>query len=158
MSKFFNEWASINTFIDDYEKMYDFKHLEKEEFLKSYSYLTEKEYDKTKQYYNWLSLKFDSSINEIPPRGGNVDIWGVATVWLEDQYIGAEYNYCIETEKYNNFFTINSSAIYRMDANEDYSIIDTDTSDFEHYEIDLDNPDWERDLLFAMEMFIAKRI
>lgn len=34
-------------FIDDAEKMRDFKVLTKEEFLKSYSYLTEEEYDNT---------------------------------------------------------------------------------------------------------------
>lgn len=35
-------------FYDDAEKMADFKKLSKEEFLKSYSYLTEQEYDNTK--------------------------------------------------------------------------------------------------------------
>ena len=35
-------------FTDDKEKMRDIKLLTKEEFLKSYSYLTEKEYDLTK--------------------------------------------------------------------------------------------------------------
>ena len=36
-----------NTFIDDKEKMRDFYELTKEEFLASYSYLTEEEYDAT---------------------------------------------------------------------------------------------------------------
>ena len=36
-----------DTFIDDQEKMRDFWELSKEEFLQSYSYLTEKEYDAT---------------------------------------------------------------------------------------------------------------
>ena len=36
-------------FLDDYEKMADFKILTKEEFLTSYSYLTEQEYDNTKR-------------------------------------------------------------------------------------------------------------
>lgn len=35
------------SFIDDKEKMRDFKELTKEEFLFSYSYLTEEEYDAT---------------------------------------------------------------------------------------------------------------
>ena len=35
------------SFIDDKEKMWDFHHLNKEEFLMSYSYLTESEYDAT---------------------------------------------------------------------------------------------------------------
>ena len=34
-------------FLNDKEKMIDFKILTKEEFLKSYSYLTEEEYDNT---------------------------------------------------------------------------------------------------------------
>jgi len=36
-------------FTDDKEKMIDFKLLSKTEFLSSYSYLTEEEYDLTKQ-------------------------------------------------------------------------------------------------------------
>ena len=38
-----------NTFIDDEEKMRDFYELTKEEFLTSYSYLTEEEYDATRE-------------------------------------------------------------------------------------------------------------
>lgn len=38
-------------FIDDAEKMRDFKILSKEEFLSSYSYLTEAEYDNTMEIY-----------------------------------------------------------------------------------------------------------
>ena len=39
-------------FLDDEEKMYDFVRLTKEEFLESYSYLTEKEYNDTLRAYN----------------------------------------------------------------------------------------------------------
>jgi len=39
-------------FVDDKEKMADFRLLSKEEFLKSYSYLTEKEYDDTVKFLN----------------------------------------------------------------------------------------------------------
>ena len=38
----------MNNFINDVEKMHDFKCLTKSDFLKSYSYLTEEEYDATK--------------------------------------------------------------------------------------------------------------
>lgn len=41
-----NIYANAN-FIDDEEKMRDFYELTKEEFLLSYSYLTEEEYDNT---------------------------------------------------------------------------------------------------------------
>ena len=48
--KAFND-SGINNFIDDKEKMRDFKVLTKKEFLNSYSYLTEEEYDETLRIY-----------------------------------------------------------------------------------------------------------
>ena len=39
-------------FLDDIEKMQDFKILTKKEFLQSYSYLTEQEYDNTAREVN----------------------------------------------------------------------------------------------------------
>lgn len=50
----------MQNFIDDKEKMNDFKNLSKNEFLKSYSYLTEEEYDNTKEIYNSLLDKVKS--------------------------------------------------------------------------------------------------
>ena len=41
--------------ITDIPKMADFKILTKEEFLESYSYLTEDEYDATALYMDWLN-------------------------------------------------------------------------------------------------------
>ena len=43
-------------FINDYEKMYDFVRIPKKEFLESYSYLVEEEYDLTMIEYNKLTL------------------------------------------------------------------------------------------------------
>lgn len=43
------------TFITDIPKMVDFKILSKEEFLNSYSYITEDEYEATRLYLNWLN-------------------------------------------------------------------------------------------------------
>ena len=40
---------SQSNFLDDDEKMEDFEILTKKEFLTSYSYLTEEEYDNTKR-------------------------------------------------------------------------------------------------------------
>lgn len=40
------------SFADDVEKMRDFKELTKEEFLESYSYLTEEEYNATLEVIN----------------------------------------------------------------------------------------------------------
>ena len=39
-------------FCDDEEKMIDFRHLTKRQFLKSYSYLTEEEYNLTRAKTN----------------------------------------------------------------------------------------------------------
>ena len=44
-----------NTFINDIEKMIDFFSISKTEFLKSYSYLTEEEYDATKTYVKFIN-------------------------------------------------------------------------------------------------------
>lgn len=41
-------------FIEDVAKMADFKILSKEDFLTSYNYLTEDEYEATRLYFNWL--------------------------------------------------------------------------------------------------------
>ena len=43
------------TFITDVAKMTDFKVLTMEEFLSSYSYITEDEYEATRLYLNWLN-------------------------------------------------------------------------------------------------------
>lgn len=48
------EFTPANTFITDVAKMADFKTLTKEEFLKSYSYISESEYEATELYMNWL--------------------------------------------------------------------------------------------------------
>ena len=44
--------SNYKSFTDDKEKMIDFFILSKKQFLKSYSYLTELEYDLTKQEVN----------------------------------------------------------------------------------------------------------
>lgn len=49
--------TASQSFIADAEKMNDFKNLTKEEFLLSYSYLSEKEYDATQKYMEFLTDK-----------------------------------------------------------------------------------------------------
>lgn len=50
-------------FYDDAEKMADFRKISKEEFLKSYSYLTEQEYDNTKMVDDLKAWQDGSLIN-----------------------------------------------------------------------------------------------
>lgn len=45
-------------FFTDFEKMRDFAELSKEEFLASYSYLTEDEYDNTKRLYDVSIIEY----------------------------------------------------------------------------------------------------
>ena len=47
-----NEPKELTSFIDDEEKMRDFRELTKEEFLESYSYITEAEYEMTAREYS----------------------------------------------------------------------------------------------------------
>ena len=50
-----------NTFLGDAEKMNDFKILTKDEFLKSYSYISEIEYDQTRDYLSsMINIDFKS--------------------------------------------------------------------------------------------------
>lgn len=48
-TKVFNEKHQMSPFTDDLDKMSDFAILSKEDFLASYSYLTEEEYDLTSE-------------------------------------------------------------------------------------------------------------
>lgn len=52
-----NDREHITPFVDDGEKMRDFFALTKEEFLDSYSYLTEEEYDATTEYVKEHNLE-----------------------------------------------------------------------------------------------------
>lgn len=53
-----------NSFITDKEKMYDFFELEKDEFLGSYSYLDEKDYDLTALALSNLKFEFQMLVND----------------------------------------------------------------------------------------------
>lgn len=58
-----------DSFIMDKEKMYDFINLSKEEFLFSYSYLTEREYDVTKEYFDYLISLVNRKEDKINHKG-----------------------------------------------------------------------------------------
>ena len=53
------------SFIDDKAKMYDFTKLSKYEFLKSYSYINEREYDATQYVYENMGKKEKETIDNI---------------------------------------------------------------------------------------------
>lgn len=54
----------MNCFIDDYDKMRDFANLSKDDFLASYSYLTEEEYDATSKAVAELTELLEAVLNK----------------------------------------------------------------------------------------------
>ena len=63
--KFLGEWERMSrlTFTSDYEKMRDFFQITKEDFLKSYSYITEQEYDATSLFVQRYGLRLEDMPN-----------------------------------------------------------------------------------------------
>lgn len=79
-----------NNFINDEEKMKDFKILSKEEFLQSYSYLTEEEYENTKALVQQKTFVFDDEILVHDDYNGvNGYLW--ATDALVNRLAGSEH-------------------------------------------------------------------
>lgn len=76
-------------------------------------------------------INIDESYGE-----GIVDEWGAAFVW--NRYgVGAEYNICYDGKN-------ECSAIYKMDEDS------TDSTTYNHYEIDFAEDDWKEKLINAM--------
>ncbi len=71
------------SFINDSEKMRDFRELKKEEFLKSYSYLTEEEYQKTREEL------------------GYPDICDRLEWSIYEEYYDKDKSWCVELSKYS---------------------------------------------------------
>lgn len=76
----------------------------------------------------------------------NYDEWGCAYVRLGED-LGVEYNFCIEEDEVE---ITNSCAIYKMQLNQKTGYMSTDTSTYEHYEIDFSDDDWKEKLENAM--------
>lgn len=92
-----------------------------------------------------FSYEFELNISDEYKNFTDHSEWGAAFVWF-DNGVGAEYNFCIQNGK-------NSSAIYRMRLrNGEW---DTDYSDFRHYEIRFEDPDWAEALKKEMHDFAA---
>lgn len=93
-----NTFATMN-FIDDEEKMRDFYRLSKDDFLSSYSYLTEQEYDATKRYVlenrnHYVSrvkecLLEEKNVMSLPVRYFENDKWDKKNIFI---YLAEKYN------------------------------------------------------------------
>ena len=107
--------------------------------------MTIKELKNDKEYCFYCKMKKRKILKEIADTEC-FDEWGCAYVSISNDR-GVEYNLCIDNTTDEN---INCSAIYRTDYNEKEDCIETDTSTFIHYEINFDNPEWEKELEDAM--------
>lgn len=93
-----NTFATMN-FIDDEEKMRDFYRLSKDDFLSSYSYLTEQEYEQTKKYVlenrnHYVSrvkecLLEEKNIMSLPVRYFENNKWDKKNIFI---YLAEKYN------------------------------------------------------------------
>jgi len=88
--------------------------------------------------------KYEITISKKDCNKDYVDIWGAATLWIDDSR-GVEYNYSYDTQTC-------SSAIYKWEDNgeDDKDILDTST--FIDYEVDFNDSEWQQKLVNAMEM------
>lgn len=101
--------------------------------------------DELRKLYNY---DFECCISEEFKDYNEYDEFSCATMWLENY--GVEYNFCIQGDG------TNSSAIYKLDTNEDCSDVTTDYSTFIHYEIDFNDKEWVGKLENAMSDALIK--
>lgn len=101
--------------------------------------------------YSYIAFNFHFSdeIIDMYMDKENIDEWGVATITIDGLY-GAEYNICIEDGN-------NESAIYFQELDEN-NFWQTDFSNYKHYEIDFNNPNWNEDLKKEMKEYLLKEL
>lgn len=88
------------------------------------------------------SYSFECNMSEEYKDYRNHDEWGCAFAWLEDKDIGVEYNFCFDCGN-------SCCAIYKAITNSD-GYLETDYSEFVHYDIDFDNDNWREEFENAM--------
>ena len=101
-------------------------------------------YMKVEELKKEESYSFECNMSEEYRNYIDYDEWGCAFAWFDDKGIGVEYNFCIQGDR------TNSCAIYKTRYNPKTDYIETDYDEFEHYEIDFDNPNWIEELENAM--------
>lgn len=67
--EFYKDKKAVPTFESDIDKMYDFDKISKEEFLASYSYISEKEYEATKKTLNDMGKTASQIVEELKAKG-----------------------------------------------------------------------------------------
>ena len=107
--------------------------------------MTIKELKRTFPYDFYCNINKRKALKEIADTDC-FDEWGCAYVSFGET-MSVEYNLCIDNTTNEN---INSSAIYRVDYDKENDEYQTDCDTFIHYEIDFNNPKWEKELEDAM--------
>lgn len=97
--------------------------------------------------------EYEININLEEVNTDYMDEWGAAFLWLDDKR-GVEYNLCYDSGECE-------SAIYKTEMNykdRDYpdGYMETDSSTFEHYEIDFNDSEWKQKLYEEMKT-VAER-
>ena len=106
--------------------------------------MTIKELRSNKEYRFYCDITKRRVLKEIADTDC-FDEWGCAFVSLgkSGEEIGVEYNLCIDNTTNES---IDCSAIYKVDYNENDDCIETDTSTYIPYRIDFNNPKWKNKL------------
>lgn len=107
--------------------------------------MTVKELKGAFAYNFYCNIDKRKALKEIADTDG-FDEWGCAYVSLGDAF-SVEYNFCIDNTTNES---INESAIYKVDYDEECDEFATDCDVFIHYEIDFNNPKWKKELENAM--------
>lgn len=108
--------------------------------------------------YTYIDFKFELNIDESYKERGDIDKWEAAYIYIGE--IGNKnfnYNYGVEYHFriYNNV-DFSSIAFSEYIPEKDYWITDDICS--EYYEIDFDNPNWERDLQDTMLEYAIQKL
>ena len=111
-----SEKIKITDFMDDKEKMRDFKKLTREEFLNTYSYLHEEEYDLTLQaealaeFCEWYRLPYPTTQKEADEVFSELDSAKATENVMEDGEISEEEG----ERKYQNYLRIASHLLKKF--------------------------------------------
>lgn len=137
----------MKNFIDDYDKMKDFFAMKKSDFLKSYSYLTEDEYNATLKEFT------DGKINKDVIKVNSTVFNVYEDAWLNNKKQPFDYN-LLYYQKDDNFFVAldNSTGdCWVEEFDNETQVIDWLTLDYEEYDKKYDNSYKREDLLYISQ-------
>jgi hypothetical protein len=94
------------------------------------------------EFTSYIDDDLLTEVKELPTTAGSVDTWGVLECISEADGIGLDYNLYIDNTSGD---MENVSAFYVMRYNPKTDYWETDYSDYVHYEIDFNDPNWKSD-------------